>query len=214
MTKEIDLTTYYLVRHGDTDFTGTTIIGRTPGISLNARGRWQAEQIARRLCPEKLSAIYASPLERAMETAQPLSTAKRIAIEHADSFVELQYGDWTGRTIESLRDDPVWRRYNQFRSGTAIPGGEHMVDVQLRAVRQLELFRHAHSGQSIAIFTHGDVIRSVIAHFAGIPLDLFLRLTISPGSISVVTLDEYGPGLTTLNDVSHLVAPFAVGEIG
>jgi probable phosphomutase (TIGR03848 family) len=192
--------TFLLIRHAQTDFTGTTILGRRPGIALNAQGREQARALAQRLESLSLSAVYSSPVQRAMETAEPIAESRRLQVQRADSFAELEFGDWTGRKIGDLEGDPVWTRFNHFRSGTRIPNGETTLSVVARVTDQLEQWRRAHRNQAIAIISHGDVIRYALSYYLGAPIDLFLRIEVSPASVSVVRLDDFGPRVLRVND--------------
>jgi probable phosphomutase (TIGR03848 family) len=192
--------TFLLIRHAQTDFTGTTILGRRPGVALNAVGREQARLLAHRLEPLSLGAVYSSPVQRAMETAAPIAESRRLQVQRADAFAELEFGDWTGRQIGDLEGDPAWTRFNHYRSGTRIPNGESTLSVVARATDQLEQWRRAHQNQTIAIVSHGDVIRYALSYFLGAPLDLFLRLEVSPASVSVVKLEEFGPRILRMND--------------
>lgn len=192
-------TIFHLIRHGEHDLIGHAVAGRTPGVSLNARGRAQAEAIAAALGHRPFTAIIATPLERTQETAAPLARRHNIAVRVEPELVDIDFGDWTMVPFDQLRHDPRWRVFNRFRSGMPIPGGETMVGVQTRAVGALLGLRREFPSGEIAIFCHGDVIKSVIMHFLGIALDFVHRIEISPGSRSVLTLDEHSAKLLALN---------------
>jgi probable phosphomutase (TIGR03848 family) len=182
--------TLLLVRHAMCDPVGRLLAGRAPGVHLNAEGRAQAERLAERLGGLELDGIYTSPLERALETAEPIARRTGCSVEPLAAFTELEFGAWTGCTLAELDGDPVWRRFNAQRSVARPPGGESMLEVQARAVAGLEALRRRHPDGRALVVSHGDVIRSVVAHLAGIPLDLFQRLEISPASVTVVELGE------------------------
>ena len=197
------MTTFWLIRHAETDAIGNFLAGRLPGVHLNATGRRQAERLAVRLAPAPFSAIYSSPLERAAETAEPLARAKKLQVQPCEAANEIDFGDWTGKSFHALEPVPEWRRFNQLRSSAAIPGGELMLRVQTRMVGELECIRRRHPGRQVALFGHGDPIKAALAHYAGIPLDLFHRIEISPASVSVLALDEWGPRILRLNDTGE-----------
>ncbi len=187
-----------LIRHGLCDPVGRLIAGRSPGVHLNPEGCSQAVSLADSLARVPLAAIYCSPLDRAQETAAPLAQRTGLSIRISPGLQELDYGEWTGRTLESLADDPVWRRFNSHRSATRIPGGETMDEVVVRASGALEGIAKAHPDAPVAAVTHGDVIRALVAHWSGMPLDWMLRLEVAPGSVSVVQL-EPEPRVLALN---------------
>jgi probable phosphoglycerate mutase len=178
---------FLFVRHAAHDLMERGVIaGRQPGVHLNARGREQAQQLAERLSPLPIEAIYCSPLERACETATPLVNALRLPLQVADEFNEIDFGAWTGCTFAELKDVPEWQQWNSFRSTAVIPGGESMISVQARALKKTSELANRH--EFIAVFSHGDVIRALLAHFLGIHLDLFQRIEIDSASASLIEL--------------------------
>jgi probable phosphoglycerate mutase len=196
------VTTLLLVRHALCDPVGRSIAGRSPGVLLNAIGRAQAERLTERLAAAPIEALYSSPLERARETARPIAERLGLEIRVAPGLMELDYGDWTGLTLDQVRASTAWKEFNSFRSCARIPGGELMLEVQARAVAELERLREHHAGWVIAV-SHGDVIRAAIAHYAGIPLDLMQRLEIGPASVSALSFDAGGVRILRLNDTGE-----------
>src|SRR4051812_30297042 len=130
------MTTFLLIRHGETDAVGKTIMGWQPGWHLNANGRRQAELLAARLARIPIRAIYASPLERAMQTAEPMALTHNLTVQPVDDLGEIRFGEWEGRSIAELDRLPDWQRFNSFRSGTQPPGGEFLFEVQARMLRR------------------------------------------------------------------------------
>lgn len=193
------MTTFYLVRHALCDAVGTSLAGRAPGMPLNAEGRAQAERLADRFRELPLDAVYSSPVERALETARAIGAARQLAPTTLDAFTELDVGEWTGAALASLHGDPVWTRFNSFRSGTRAPKGELAAEMQARVAGALIELRDSSPAASIAIVSHADVLRAAIAYFVGIPLDLAHRIEIEPASLSVLALEDWGPRLLTLN---------------
>jgi probable phosphoglycerate mutase len=193
------MTTLYFIRHGDTPAVGHFIAGRAPGVLLNDRGRAQVEELADRLAAEPIRAIYSSPLERTRETAGPLARRLGLEVRAADELIELDFGEWTGKGFAELDPLPEWRRYNAHRSGTRIPGGELMLEVQARAVAFAQRVCEEWPGAAVALVSHGDVIRAALLHYLGMPLDFYHRIEISPASVSAVALGEYGAQVLSLN---------------
>jgi len=182
--------TLLLIRHAACDHVGRRLAGRSPGVHLNADGRHQAEALAAALARLPIGAVYSGPLERARETGAVLAERLGRPLGAASGLDELDYGDWTGRTLESLSDDPTWRAFNASRSTTRIPGGESMDEVVARAGAELERLRRAHPGGLVAAVSHGDVIRGLLLHALGVSLDHIHRLEIAPASVSVLRLFE------------------------
>jgi probable phosphomutase (TIGR03848 family) len=197
-------TTVLVIRHGDNDWVGRTLAGWTPGVHLNARGREQAVRLAGRLAGVPVRAIYSSPLERTRETAEPLARQLGLEVRVSDALGELRLGEWTGRKLCELENDPLWRRFNTQRSTTRIPGGELTLEVQTRMVEAFEGIRRRHPDSVVAVFSHGDPIRAILLHYLGMPLDLMHRIEVEPASVSVVALHEWGPHVQRINDTGTL----------
>jgi broad specificity phosphatase PhoE len=198
------VTTFLLIRHAHCDPIGISIAGRAPGVHLNDRGRAEAEQLGERLAPLRITGIYSSPLERALETAGPMARRQEVGVETAPGLLEIDFGAWTGKTLNELHRLAEWKAFNSYRSGTRIPGGEIMAEVLARALAELDRIarRHSDSDSLLAIVSHGDVLRTLVGHFLGIPADLFQRLEISPASVTVVSLDSDGARVLLLNSTS------------
>jgi broad specificity phosphatase PhoE len=192
-------TTIYLVRHGANDVLQNSIAGRAPGISLNEQGRAEAGRAAAFLARKRVQRIVSSPMERARETASPLARLTGLTIETWQEFNEIDFGDWTGRTFAELDPLNSWKRWNAHRSAGTAPNGESMIEVQARVVAGMERLRRDNRGQSVAVFSHGDLIRSAILHYLGMSMDLVLRLQIDPGSISIIELEDWIPRVSALN---------------
>jgi broad specificity phosphatase PhoE len=203
------MTTLLLIRHALCDHVGREIAGRQADVHLNAAGVAQAKQLTTQLDGVRLDAVFSSSLARARETAGPLAERKNLELRIDERLAEIDYGDWTGRTLDDLRHDHAWGRFNSLRSVSRVPSGELMLEVQARAVSAAEAIREEHPDGTCAVVSHGDVIRGLVAHFAGIPLDLFLRLEIAPASVSVVTISEGWIGIRcvnrTLEAISELI---------
>ncbi|HYC31470.1 MAG TPA: histidine phosphatase family protein [Gemmatimonadales bacterium] len=177
-----------LIRHGTVDSVGRSIAGRVPGVHLNAEGAAQAARLAECLARLPVVSLSSSPLERALETAGPIGRALGLPVRPAPGLVELDYGEWTGRSLAELASDPRWVSFNQHRERTRIPGGETMSEVVERASVAVEEIRLASGAGTTAAVTHGDVIRGLLARWLGMSLDHLFRLEVDPGSVSAVEL--------------------------
>jgi probable phosphoglycerate mutase len=206
-----ETTTYVLlIRHGENDWVGTDrLAGRTPGVQLNEKGHVQAQALVRLLERQPLAATYSSPLERCVQTAQPLAAARQLSVLVAEGVIEVDYGEWRGANLKELAKLPEWKMVQHYPSTFRFPGGETLREVQHRAVTTIEQLRAHHPNQTIAIFSHGDVIRTSLAHYLGTPLDLFQRIAISTASVSVLLFAHGMPTVVGVNCLAEL-PPFEV----
>jgi probable phosphoglycerate mutase len=184
------VTTFYLIRHGANDLLPRALAGRLPGIHLNAQGRAEAERIAERLKSKPIHHIFSSPMDRARETAEPLARELKLEMEISEAINEVDFGEWHGAEMKALDNDERWRKWNSFRGGHQLPGGETMIQIQSRIVTEMVRMRNRFAGEELALFTHGDPIRAALCHWLGMPLDFIHRLQVDTGAISVVSLDE------------------------
>jgi probable phosphomutase (TIGR03848 family) len=198
------VTTLVLIRHALTDTTGRRLTGWTPGVHLSSRGRQQAEALAERLDPVPLEAVYSSPLERCRETALHIAARRGLAIHVARDLGEIRFGAWTDRPLAQLARTKLWRRVQAAPSTARFPEGESMPEAQARAAAAVERIVARHPKAAVGIVSHADTIKLLVAHLAGIHLDLFQRLVIDPASVSVVGLDDGVPRLLLVNDTGSL----------
>ena len=199
---------FLFIRHGAHDYLGRAMAGDTPGVHLNELGRAQAEHLAEKISLLPIDAIYSGPLERVRQTAEPISRRFNLPLHVADEFTEIGLGEWTNKSFSELAAEESWHHFNSFRSSTAPPGGELMLQVQARVIRKLMALRDQH--RFVVIVTHGDVIRCAVSHFAGIHLDMFFRIEIDPASLTLLELGADFARIRLLNapgEGSPLVLP-------
>jgi probable phosphoglycerate mutase len=198
------MTTYYMIRHASHSLLGKTMAGRMPGVPLSEQGLQEAEQLAERMAKVPLEAIYASPLERAQQTAAPLAKRLGLEVHTTDALNEVDFGEWTGMNMDQLHSIPEWAHWNINRSCTRPPRGEMLIEIQNRMVTKMETLRCTHLDGHVALFSHSDTIRAALAFYLGMPADLMWRLEISPASVSVVRLTDARPDILCLNDMADL----------
>ena len=201
------MATVILVRHGRTTANATGVLaGRTPGVNLDDTGREQAAQTADRLAALPLVGVVSSPLERCVQTAQ--LTLQRQAqtptfLQEPD-LTECGYGSWQGRKLTELATEDLWSQVQSHPSGVTFPDGESMAEMQARAVAAIRrhdaAFEAEHgTGAVWAAFSHGDIIKSILADALGMHLDLFQRLNVNPASASIVHYTKNGPRVYAMN---------------
>ena len=176
------MTLLLLVRHALTDATGKHLSGRTRGIHLSEAGRTQVDGLVERMAGIPLKAIYASPLERCVETARPPARVRGLEVRIEPRLIEVDYGRWTGRSMAQLVRTSLWKQVQASPAAVRFPDGESLREVQLRTVQALDEIAEAHPRAVVAAVAHADVIRLAVAHYAGVHIDLFQRLVVSPTS--------------------------------
>jgi probable phosphoglycerate mutase len=197
-------TTYVLlVRHGENEFVTThRLAGRTPGVRLNERGCQQAQALVGYLKEQPVDVVYSSPLDRCLETAEPFAAQRGLPVVVEPGVVEVDYGGWQGADLRELGKLSEWAQVQHYPSMFRFPGGETLREVQARGVAAIEQLRARHPDQVVAIFSHGDVIRTALAHYLGVPLDLFQRIAIATASVSVLGFFDGRPMVLGVNYVA------------
>ncbi len=162
-------------------------------MHLSPHGVEQAQKLAEMLAMAPIKAIYSSPMERALETAAPLAERKGLEVQICQGVIELDYGSWMGRTFKQLERIKLWSVVKNTPSQVRFPGGETLGEAQVRAVAALEAIA-AGCGEEdlLAIFTHGDIVRLLTAHYLQMPLDVYNRLGANTTSITVLYRDKEG----------------------
>lgn len=193
-----------LVRHAVTAETGKVLSGTATGIDLSEDGRAQAKAAAERLAPLPISAVYASPLDRAQQTAEPIADVHGCEIRPLPGVIDYDVGEWTGRKLADLAKHDLWRVIMAAPSRVLFPGGERLLAMQARAVEALDGVVGAHAGKWVAVVTHADVIKAAVAHYVGLHFDLFQRLVVSPASVTILSFHGPFPSLVLFNDTGSL----------
>lgn len=192
-----------LIRHAENDVMHRRLAGRLPGVHLNHRGQQQALAVARMLLGAPVQALYSSPLERALETAEPLARALGVQIEVRPGLNEVDFGRWQGRSYKQLQRTRLWKLLQAEPARVHFPGGESLAGAQRRVVNELENL--AMEGV-VACVTHADVIRLALLHYLNMSLNDLHRLVIAPASLSIIVLGER-PQVVTVNRTAEFEWP-------
>jgi probable phosphomutase (TIGR03848 family) len=203
-------TVVLFVRHGQTPTTGKKLPGRAPGLHLAPTGLEQAAAVGARIgALGRVSAVYASPMERTQETAAPIAKACKLRVRTHKGLIEADFGEWTGKNLSSLRKLPEWKTVQSYPSGFRFPRGESFPEMQTRMTGAVADLVSRHPGETIVAVSHADTIKAAVADAAGTPLDLFQRIVVSPCSVSAVMYTTTGPIVLSVNstgdDLSTLV---------
>ncbi|MEO3975365.1 histidine phosphatase family protein [Streptomyces sp. CAU 1734] len=200
-----------LVRHGrSTANTAGVLAGRTPGVHLDEHGAAQAAGLPARLGGIPLAAAVSSPLERCVQTLRPLLDARpALRLETDERISECDYGDWSGRKLGELNDEPLMEVVQHHPSAAAFPGGETMRAMQARAVDAVRDWNgrvEAAHGEDAAyvMCSHGDIIKALVADALGMHLDLFQRIHVDPCSVTAIRYTRTRPFLLRLGDTDGL----------
>lgn len=178
----------FLLRHASHDRVDHVLCGRMPGVTLGEAGRREADRLAAEMARAGLAALHTSPLERCRQTAAPVGCRTGLEPVVVDAITEIDFGDWTGQRFDALQSDPAWQAWNAGRDRAVAPQGEAMAAVQRRAVGHVEHMAASHPGETLALVSHGDVIKAVLSHYLGLPLQAYWRFEVSPASISELAL--------------------------
>jgi len=193
------------VRHGTTPTTGSVLPGRARGLHLADEGRAQAEALAERLgVLRRIAAVYASPLERARETAAPIARKLGLEVVADKGLLECDFGQWTGLDLKKLMKKPEWVTVQRYPSGFRFPGGESFSEMQTRITGTATRLAAVHRGRAVVLVSHADPIKAAVAHALGTHLDLFQRIVVSPCSVTAVAYGPGGPSVLTVNAVGDL----------
>ncbi|MGH7905876.1 MAG: histidine phosphatase family protein [Candidatus Binataceae bacterium] len=204
------MTTFLLIRHATACIAENVIAGRATGVHLSDSGVRQGGELADRLSVLPISAVYSSPLERAIETARPIARTRHLTLHISPALNEMDYGNWTGASLESLANDFLWRAFNSARSATRIPCGEAISEVQTRIVAELGRLAAAHAHGMVTVVTHAEVIRTALSYYLGISNNLFGELQISHASVSMLQFTAGIGRVLRVNQTSD--APIIVDE--
>jgi len=200
-------TLFLLVRHGLTPTTGKVLPGRAAGLHLAEAGQAQANTAAERIAAlSRVDAVYASPLERARETAAPIAKAKGLKVHVDKGLLECDFGEWTGEELKKLMKLPEWGTVIRAPSTFRFPGGESFNEMQVRIVSAIDRLRAAHQGGVVVCVSHADPIKAAVAHAMGTHIDLFQRIVISPCSVTAIAYSSGGPVVLTVNSTGGSLA--------
>lgn len=175
------------------------LVGRMDGIGLTHRGMEQARKLAASLLDWEIDRIVSSPRQRASETAAQIVRDRLLQVELHQGFDELDFGRWTGTQFSHLKEIEEWKLFNNDRVLFTPPGGESLLHVQERALSAVTSLWRETPGQTILVVTHADVIRTLLCLFCGAPLELLLRFSVAPASVSIIELADWGASVHCIN---------------
>ena len=196
------MTLLLLIRHGENEYVKTgKMAGRIPGVHLNEKGQKQAQALGEALREAPIKAVYASPLERAMQTAAPIAESHKLIIQQEPDLMDTDIGKWQGKSWKLLALKKEWKIVQNAPSRFRFPEGESFPECQLRIANVLEraIKKYNKPHDIVAVVFHADPIKLAVAHFLGMPLDHFQRLGCDTGSLTAIHAGEAGAHLVKMN---------------
>jgi probable phosphoglycerate mutase len=190
-----------LIRHGENDYTKKhKLAGHLPNVHLNERGQKQAKDLAEALKDVPIKAIYSSPLERARETAAPIAKTCNLKVQIEAGLIETNVGKWQGRSLAALRLNRQWKVVQNAPSRAQFPEGETFYECQTRVVAALDkIIRNCKPQDIIACVFHADPIKLAVAHYIGLPINNFQKLSCDTGSVTALAVGEMSANLLKSN---------------
>lgn len=193
-------TLFHLIRHADHGHVGRILTGRMEGAALSAAGKADAARLARSIGARRLDALFSSPRRRARETAEAIASVTGLRPEISPALDEIDFGGWSGRTFEALAADPAWQRWNACRDSACTPAGESMADVAARLVGVIDNLCGRFLGGTVAMVSHGDVIKAALCHYGGRPFQTVHDFDVAPASVSTIAVGRHGGRIVTVNE--------------
>lgn len=198
--------TLYLIRHGQTAYNAEGRIQGWRDVPLDAVGRQQAHLLAARMTTLPLSAVYASPLARAWETADLIARACMLSPRADERLREYDMGAWTGLTFAEVRE--LWPDADHL---DAVPGGESASTVAQRVAAFLDDLLAHHVRESseathVAVVSHGGTLGAMLGVMIGLPPRRRQPFTFGNASVSEVHFEHGRWRIHTLNEQHHLLA--------
>ena len=191
-----------LVRHAEHVDFGRRLTGRSAGVPLSDTGAAQAAALGARLAPEPLDEIQTSPRERARDTAAAIATRTGVPVRVVAALDEIDFGAWTGAAFADLEGRPDWDAWNAARSAARAPGGESMAEAAGRIVGHVSALAAGGASRLVALVSHCDMIRALVAFCLGLSLDNLLRFEIAPASVSRIETGPWGARVLSLNETA------------
>lgn len=206
-------TVVHLVRHAQTQTTGKILPGRSLGLHLSDVGKQQAERVALNLSATgiEFGAIYVSPMERTLETAEPIAKALGLEMIVEDGLIEADFGDWTGQPLAELSKNPLWEWVQTRPSAFRFPKGESFAELQNRIAETIHKLESRHLGGQFIAVSHADTIKAMLCNALGLHLDMFQRIDVAPASVSVVSLGRQ-PRVWAMSGGSAIPNPASISK--
>jgi broad specificity phosphatase PhoE len=200
------IVTVILIRHGKTESNVKDFYMGRSAEDLNSTGLEQANKLAARLESQPVAAVYSSPLQRTLSTAEIISAPHNLRPAVMAELIEINLGDWQGLHIGEVKEKwpehfSIWRT---DPSHFTVPGGESINEVASRATMALNKIAADNINRTVIIVTHEIIVKVLVAYVLGCTNSIYRRFRIDNASLTLVTRKEGHYRLITLNDTGHL----------
>jgi broad specificity phosphatase PhoE len=198
--------TLILVRHGQTDWNVKARYMGWLDEGLNGEGVRQAERLARRLDRWPISAVYSSPLSRALRTAEIVAGPHSLPVQTVPELGEMRIGDWEGLFAGDIaaRYPDLWKTWRASPGDFRMPGGESLGEVRERAAAAFGRIMDGAEGAMVLAVTHDVVVRLMAAQCLGVSTAIYRRLEAGNASMTIIERDGGRLKLKVMNDTGHL----------
>ncbi len=195
-----------LVRHGETDWNASGRYQGQSNVALSDRGKKQAECLAGHFPLESLDAIYTSDLDRARETAEQVASKFGLSVNREKAFRELSFGDWEGLTYGEISKKWPKEAKKLFTAPDElqIPRGETFRELQERALKKIRQLYEAHVDQTVGVFAHGAINKTILAGLMHIPLHYLWSLRQDNTAVNILRIDGEYVMVELINSTAHL----------
>ncbi|RKZ08668.1 hypothetical protein DRQ05_01075 [bacterium] len=178
----------YLIRHGETDWNRERRVMGVDPVPLNERGRRMITHLGELMMREEFKVIYSSTVARARESAEILADIWGAEIIEDDRLNESRFEKWIGMSFDDLKDDPDFDKYFLKPTESRFSTSETIADIQARALACIEDIVSERRAEKVAVMTHSDIVKPILAHYCGMDLDLMHRFFVPNASVSMVDL--------------------------
>jgi broad specificity phosphatase PhoE len=200
-------TRFILIRHGQTEWNrGAERFRGRADVPLDDLGRAQAQKIAVRLANEKIATIYASPMQRTLNSAQPLADAQHLQTQPHPGLLDIDVGAVEGMTIDEARQafPDVMAQWLSTPGVAKFPKGESFKKMRTRIVALLDELAPKHNGETIALVTHRVVCSAMLCVVLGLEPNALWRIRQDNACVNLFEKHENGFVVTLMNDTRHL----------
>ena len=200
------MTRLIVIRHGRTEWNHVERFRGRADIDLDEVGIRQAEAIAGRIAEWQISAIYSSPLRRALTTARILARRFDLEVKSLPGIVDIDYGEWQGLSPEEAeaRDSALYAKWLESPDTVKFPGGESLAEVMERAASAVDDLIVQHPKETIVLVSHKVVCQILILNLIGLDSSHFWQVAQDVGAVNVFEVRGGIPSAVLLNDTCHL----------